>query len=367
VIINKLILTILVVLQLFIIPTPLHAQEDTAETLEATVFNILEEKEITSDFSEEQQLYQQLELLVTKGSLQDKKIIIENGNIPIANLQKYQLGDKVMVYYEKDFDNNDYFYITDYIRRAPLLWLFIIFIGLVAIIAKWRGITSLLGMVASFFVIFKFILPKILSGSDPVLIAIIGSMFIIPITFYLSHGFNKKTTVAIAGTVIALIITGILATIFVNTAKLTGFASEEAGFLQVDKQGVVNIKGLLLAGIIIGVLGVLDDITISQSAIVSQLKKANPKLKAEELYKRAMDVGQDHISSMVNTLILVYTGAALPLLLLFINNPQPFSQLINYEIVADEIIRTLVGSIGLILAVPITTIIAVSTIKNKKT
>ena len=120
------------------------------------------------------------------------------------------------------------------------------------------------------------------------------------------------------------------------------------------------MKGLLLAGIIIGVLGILDDITISQSAIVFQLKKANPQLKQGELFKKAMEIGQDHISSMVNTLVLVYTGAALPLLLLFINNPHPFSEIINYEIIADEIVRTLVGSIGLVLAVPITTIIASS-------
>jgi len=374
--INKLILTIFVVLFSFItIPVSrLYAQGDfqqpieppIEETLEATIVEVLEEKEIVPEYSDEKQLYQKLELLVTKGSLQDKKIIIESGNIPIANLQKYEVGNKVIVSYSENFEGNDVFYITDYVRRSSLLWLFIIFVVLVAIVAKWRGITSLLGMGASFIVIFKFILPRILAGSDPILIAIIGSLFIIPITFYLSHGFNKKTTVAIIGTVIALIITGILAGIFVESAKLTGFASEEAGFLQVAKQGSVNIRGLLLAGIIIGVLGVLDDITVSQSAVVMQLKKANPRLGFEELYKRAMDVGQDHISSMVITLVLVYTGAALPLLLLFIDNPHPFSEVINYEIVADEVVRTLVGSIGLILAVPITTVIAVLSLKNKK-
>ena len=166
------------------------------------------------------------------------------------------------------------------------------------------------------------------------------------------------------GTLIALIITGILSSVFVEAARLTGFASEEAGFLRVARQ-MINIKGLLLAGIIIGVLGILDDITISQSAIVFQLKEANKKLKFNELYKRAMNVGQDHISSMVNTLVLVYAGASLPLLLLFIDNPQPFFEVINYEIIADEIVRTLVGSIGLILAVPITTLIA-ALVSNKK-
>lgn len=324
---NKLILIIFIALLSFIaLPiSPLSAQGDfqqpieppKEETLEATVVEILEEKEIIPEFSEEKQLYQKLELLVTKGSLKDEKIIIESGTIPLTNLQKYQKGTRVIVSYSKDFEGNDFFYITDYVRRDSLLWLFIIFVVLVAVIARWRGMTSLLGMGASFFIIFKFILPKILAGSDPIQIAIIGSLFIIPVTFYLSHGFNKKTTVAVIGTVIALIITGVLAGIFVESAKLTGFASEEAGFLQVAKQGSVNIKGLLLAGIIIGVLGVLDDITVSQSAVVFQLKKANPKLKFEELYKRAMDVGQDHISSMVNTLVLVYTGAALPLLFTF--------------------------------------------------
>jgi uncharacterized membrane protein len=210
----------------------------------------------------------------------------------------------------------------------------------------------------SFLVIFIFILPKISAGANPVGIAILGALMIIPPTFFLSHGLNKKTLVAMGGTLIALIITGILANIFVEAAKLTGFASEEAGFLQVAKGGAINMKGLLLAGIIIGLLGVLDDVTVSQAAIVFQLKEANDRLKFNQLYQRAMRVGQDHIASMINTLILVYAGASLPLLLLFLDNPHPFSEVVNYEIIADEVVRTLVGSIGLILAVPLTTLIA---------
>jgi uncharacterized membrane protein len=345
---------------------PTSEMEHQEETLEAIVEKILEEKQVKPMGSTEMQLYQKLELLVTKGSIKDKKIVIENGNIPVANNLKYKVSDKVIVTFSKDFEGNDYFYITDYIRRDSLVWLFMIFVVVAVVIAKWRGILSLVGMGISFLVIFSFILPKISSGSNPVEIAILGSLIIIPVSFFLSHGFNKKTMVAIAGTLIALIITGILANMFVEAAKLTGFASEEAGFLQVAKQGAINIKGLLLAGIIIGVLGVLDDITISQSAIVFQLKEANEKLKFNELYKRAMNVGQDHISSMVNTLVLVYTGAALPLLLLFIDNPHPFSEIVNYEIIADEIVRTLVGSIGLILAVPITTAIASLIVGGKK-
>jgi len=334
------------------------------ETLEATVNKILEEKQIKPMGASSFQLYQKLGLIVVNGSLKGKQIIIENGNIPIANLQRYNLGDKVVVSFGKDFKGNDNFYISDFVRRDSLIWLFIIFVILTIFIAKWRGLMSLIGMAISFAIIFLYILPNISSGFDPIQVAITGSLFIIPVTFYFSHGFNKKTTVAIIGTIIALIITGLLANLFVNFARLTGFGSEEASFLEVAKQGAINMKGLLLAGIIIGVLGVLDDITISQSAIVFQLKEINNKLKFGELYDRAMSVGQDHISSMVNTLILVYTGAALPLLILFINNPHPFSEVVNYEMIADEIIRTLIGSIGLILSVPITTFIASVTATN---
>ena len=129
-------------------------------------------------------------------------------------------------------------------------------------------------------------------------------------------------------------------------------------FLQVAKQGTLNIQGLLLAGIIIGLLGILDDVTVSQSSVVFELKKTNPSLKIAELYSKAMNVGKDHIASVVNTLVLVYAGAALPLLLLFINNPMPYEQVVNFEIISEEIVRTLVASIGLILSIPLTTLLA---------
>ena len=301
---------------------------------------------------EEDENHQKLEVLITKGSQKGQKMEIEvGGEFQKVGQVKYKEGDEVVV--------SSLGYITDFVRRKPLLWLFITFVVLTIAIGRFWGLTSLLGMGISFLVIFKFILPQILAGRDPILIAILGSLLIIPVTFYLSHGFNKKTTTAIIGTLISLIVAGILAKVFVELTHLTGYASEEAAFLQVMKEETINIRGLLLAGIIIGVLGVLDDITISQAAVVEQLRYANPNLKPGELFKRAMRVGQDHIASMVNTLILVYTGAALPLLLLFVNNPHPFTEVVNYELIAEEIVRTLVGSIALISAVPITTFLAV--------
>ena len=328
------------------------------EILEGKVVEILDSKQVSFDDGETKQLYQKLKIYVTSGSIKDREITVENGSLPSVNVQEYSKGDRVIVSYTKDLEGGEQFFITDYVRRFPMLILFIIFALLVVLIGGWRGGLSLIGMGISFAVIFFMILPRILAGGDPVETAILGSFIIIPVTFFLSHGFNKKTGVAIAGTLISLIIVGVLSVVFVDAVKLTGFASEEAGFLQTMFGSVVNIKGLLLAGIIIGVLGVLDDITISQSAIVFQLRQANKNIKPFEIYKRAMDVGRDHISSMVNTLVLVYAGAAMPLLIIFVNSSHPFSEIINYEIVADEVVRTLVGSIGLVLAVPVTTFIA---------
>ncbi len=328
------------------------------ETLEGRVTLVLEEKQIIPAGAEKPQIYQKLEVFITKGSLKGKRIIIENGTLPVSDLQRYKRGDELVISYSKDAEGKDNFYIRDYVRRKPLLFVFLIFVFMVVLIGRLQGLTSLFGMALSLLVILKFILPEISKGKDPVQTAILGSLMIIPVTFVLSHGFNKKTVVAIVGTLISIVFTGVLTGIFVEFAKLTGFASEEAGFLQAYKGGLINIKGLLLGGIIIGVLGVLDDITISQSAIVEQLKTTNPKLKPGDLYSKAMSVGKDHIASMVNTLVLVYTGAALPLLILFIDSSRSFLEIINLEVVAEEVVRTLVGSIGLILAVPVTTVVA---------
>src|SRR3989344_4013378 len=340
-----------------------NGRSSEEERLEAVVLQTTEEREVETEG--QKQLYQKLEILVTKGTLKGKNIIVENGNISAASVIDFKKGDRIIVSRFKDFENKDVFYITDSVRRTPLYWLFGIFLGLTVLIGGKRGAASILGMVFSFFVIFFFLLLQISQGKDPVFIAILSSIFIVPVNFYSSHGFSRKTTSAVLGTVISLVITGILANFFVEAAKLSGFASEEAGFVEALTPGLVNIKGLLLAGIIVGALGILDDITIAQASVVNQLREAGQKLSSSHLFVRAMDVGRDHIASVVNTLILVYTGAALPLLLLFINNPLPFSEVINYEILAEEIVRTLVASIGLILAVPITTFLAVHLVKKK--
>jgi len=341
-----------------------YAQESSLEAgeeenLEAVVIKVVEEKTIVPPGGEKEQLYQKLLLRVERGSLKGQEIVVENGGEALVHVSRYRLGDRLIVSRSKDFSGHDVFYISDYVRRKPLFILFAIFIVLTIFSARWQGVSSLLGMAFSFFIVFTLILPRILSGSDPVWAAIMGSFLIVPITFYLAHGINKKTTTAVLATFISLFAVGFLARIFVDLSRLSGFASEEVGFLKLGATETINVRGLLLAGIIIGALGVLDDVTISQAAVVDQLGKAKEKMGAKELYRRAMAVGRDHIASMVNTLVLAYTGAALPLLLLFVNNPHPFVEVINYEIVAEEVIRTLVGSIGLVLAVPLTTLLAI--------
>lgn len=326
------------------------------EKLEAVVDREISQKE--EIIFDRKQIVQELELTFTSGSKNKQKIIIKNGDLPSLQQYIYKPGDKVVVTLSKNLDAEDVLYISDYVRRSSLYYLAGIFIVLTILIGGLKGFYSLIGLGFSFAVIFIYILPKILSGASPIQTAIIGSLIVLPVNFLLSHGVNKKTFTALISTFIALCFTGILAVYFVDNAYLSGYVSDEVTFLQVVKQGQLNVQGLLLAGIIISILGILDDVTVSQASSVFELKKASPDLKFLKLYRMSMNIGKDHIASVVNTLVLVYAGASLPLLLLFINNPMPYEQIINYEIIAEEVIKILVTSIGLIAAIPLTTLLA---------
>ena len=349
---------------LLFLPAKIMAQDQaiTGETIEGKIVKISDEK--TIEVMGAKQLYQKLSVTITKGSDFGKTIIIENGNLPLANIIQYRLHDQVTIVKSQDQQGNNIYNINDFIRRDSLLLLFIIFVFTTIFVAQWKGLTAIISMACTFLVIFEFVLPQLANGSNPILISIGASIIIIPITFYLSHGLNMKTTVAIIGSLITLIVIGVLANLFIYICHLSGLSSEDAATLSLYKPGVINMKDLLFAGFVIGALGILDDITVAQAAVITEIKSVMPKIKPWDLYKKGMNVGKDHITSMVNTLILVYTGASLPLLLIFIDNPRPFSEVINYEFIAEEVVRTLVGSIGLVLAVPITTLIAVFIFKK---
>jgi uncharacterized membrane protein len=248
-------------------------------------------------------------------------------------------------------------YFSDYQRRGPLTALAVFFILAVVIFARWRGLFALWGLAISFAVLVRFVLPAILMGKNPVAVAVVGSAAIMFAALYLAHGINARTTTAVLGTVGALFLTGLLAWVFVAGSNLTGMASEESGLLAASLSGV-SLKGLLLGGIIIGSLGVLDDVTVTQASAVWEIHQANPAYGFSRLYAAGLRIGRDHIASTVNTLVMAYAGASLPLLVLFTLSSRNIGDVLSSEIVAQEIVRTLVGSIGLVSAVPITTALA---------
>jgi uncharacterized membrane protein len=330
--------------------------DPSQETVEARVIEVLEEG--TLDQGGVQQPYQKLRLEILSGQRAGRAVTVDYGTQSFgASVVLYRPDDRVQVMRVARADGSDTYFITEPNRWLPLITLLLLFVVVIIAVSRWKGVRSLLGLGVSLYVITQFILPLILAGYPPMLVSIVGAFALLAVTQYLIYGWSMKTHAAVLGILISLIITGVLATIFVDATRLTGFGTEEVGFLQTS--GVpIDPRGLLLAGILIGALGVLDDITISQASSVFELSSANPAFGVRELYRRAMNIGQDHIASTVNTLVLAYVGASLPMLLLFAIYPQPFGQIINREFVTEEVVRTLVGSLGLVVAVPITTVLA---------
>ncbi|MEI6532235.1 MAG: YibE/F family protein [Candidatus Roizmanbacteria bacterium] len=334
------------------------------QTYEATIIDIVQKSKKTNGVLNDSQ---DIKLKLEEGSEKGKNVTTSVMVNPGGKQQEYVKGERVVVQISQMPDGSELIYIVDYVRTTPLFLLLFLFILIVFIIGRWRGLMSIIGMIFSFLIIIQFIIPSIIAGNNPILISLLASTIVLPVTFYISHGFNAKTTISIVGTCIALFLTGILAIIFVYAVKLSGFDSDEAMFLQTIMGEKIDVRNLLLAGIIIGASGVLDDITISQTAIVEKLIDVQKRPSFWQLYNQAMDVGRDHIASLVNTIFLVYVGASLPLFLLFSHANESYMKVINQEIVATEIVRTLVSSIGIISAVPITTLLACIYLKKRST
>jgi uncharacterized membrane protein len=245
----------------------------------------------------------------------------------------------------------------DFERGRPMLVLALAFVAIVLLFARLRGALSLIGLGVSLAIVLLFVVPAILDGEPPLAVAIVGSMAVALLTIPLAHGGGAKSLAAMLGTAASLLLIALLALLFTKAAHLTGFSSEEAAFLQVSGANL-SLEGLLLAGMVIGALGVLDDVTVSQASTVLALRGANPALRFGELFRRALRVGRDHVSATVNTLVLAYVGASLPVLLIFSSADLGLGETLNLELVAKEVVATLVGSIGLIAAVPATTALA---------
>jgi uncharacterized membrane protein len=265
-------------------------------------------------------------------------------------------GDQVALAVS-EVDGQTTYFIADFQRLPTLALLVGLFIAAVLVVGRWRGLRSLLGLGASLLIIVRFVVPAILAGASPPLVALVGALAVMVLTLYLAHGVNEMTTAAIVGTTGALVLTVGLGSWFIEAGAITGFASEDATLARFAVEGL-DLQGLVLAGLIIAALGVLDDVTISQASTVFALHRTDATLPFRALFTRAMTVGRDHIASVVNTLFLAYAGASLALFVLFYTGGLATREIVNSEVLAVEIIKTVVGSIGLVAAVPLTTALA---------
>ena len=270
-------------------------------------------------------------------------------------------GDHVVVVGSGDAGQQDWF-VVDHQRGTGLVVLVIAFgVALVAF-GRWRGLSALVGLGVTFAILVFFVVPAILAGGPPLLVAIVGSGAIMLTVLYITHGTGLATTIALVGTLISLVITGILSALTVGALRLTGVTDEISASVGTN-QGI-NTEGLLLAAIVIGSLGVLDDVTVTQAAIVTELARANPGYGVRRLHLAGMRVGRSHIASVVNTIVLAYAGSSLPLLIIIIANEQGLGGVVTDQVIAQEIVRSVVATLGLIAAVPLTTGLAALTFRR---
>ncbi|MBV8993610.1 MAG: YibE/F family protein [Pseudonocardiales bacterium] len=297
-----------------------------------------------------------LNVLLTDGD--SPGVIIQQVLPDEPSTPHFTAGDDIVLGYTGGNPSEaESYQIQDFQRGGSMLWLVALFAAAVLLLGRWRGLASLLALGFSFLLLAIYLFPAILTGASPVVVGVLAASVIMFGVLYLTHGFSAQTSSAVLGTVFSLALIGVLGTAFSAATRLTGLDDDTAKLIGVLGHGI-DARGLLLAGMVIGALGVLDDVTVTQTSAVWELRRANPELGLRALYTSALRIGRDHISSAVNTLALAYTGAALPVLLIFALSGQGFGTMVTTQDIAQEVVRTLVGSIGLVAAVPITTAIA---------
>lgn len=352
---------LILLFSIFLFPTLAVATDKKIEqNLKGKVTAILEDTE--RSIAGKPSPYQKVEIQLLDKRENNKRIQVTFGeNNPLTKGQKVRVGETVLLTRTSNANNQTYS-ITDKYRLTPLIIVVIFFFLFVSVLAGKKGIGAVLGMFISLGVIVLFIVPQILSGSDPLFISIIGCLGIMVTTIYLAHGISQQTTVAVTATAISLVLTGICGGLFISLMHLAGLGAEDIFTLQQSVGNSINYQGLLLGGIIIGALGALDDVTTTQSATIYTLAKADPKATFETLVKHGLTIGKEHIASLVNTLVLAYAGASIGIFFFLVisqqNHSQPLWVILNSETIVEEVVRTIAGSIGLILAVPLTTVIA---------
>ncbi len=340
-------------------PAPISSQ---SETFEARVIEIVNTRTITREDSSTA-VQQDLRLQGLTGNFKDREMQTRGiSDLDVIDAGVYKQGDRVIVSYDIRADGTSLFTVTDYVRRPYLYLLAALFLISIIAIGRWKGLRAFIGLFITFLVIMLFMIPQILNGANPILISVLGSIVIAIASTYITEGWSRKSHTAIGSIACTLLVALGLSILFTKLTRLTGFAQEETLYLLSLGKGIINFQGLLLAGILIGTLGVLDDAVLSQIEAVAQIREANPLMSKTRIFKMASKIGNSHLGAIVNTLFLTYAGASLPLLLLFkihAAGPIPYAQVLNSEVMATEIIRTLVGSIAIAFALPIATLFAV--------
>ena len=362
----KIMKRIFVTILLLLFAAPVAAQEVNMEFVRAKVQSVEETDRNLPAGRQAGETKQSVMLKLVSGPDKNQNVEIENSVIGNRDDLRIIEGEKVVLQrFTRPDGTVDYFFQEKY-RIPSLIFLLILFFILGALIGGRKGVSSIIGLLVSIAFIVFLIIPLILKGTSPLLVTIIGSLLIACSTIYVAHGINRRTTLALTAVLFTLVFAVILAILAVYFSNLFGLGSEESVFLQFDSTSQINLRGVLLSGIIIGALGVLDDIATTQVAAIDELKRANPKYEFHNLYKSGISIGREHVAAMINTLALAYIGASLPLFLLFyINKDVPAWVTFNSAFLAEEIVRTLVGSAALLLAVPISTWLAAKAFSKK--
>jgi uncharacterized membrane protein len=310
---------------------------------------------------------QEVELKIESGIDAGYSWTLENSVIDGREDMRLSVGQRVVIEKQTKMNGESQYLVRETYRLPQIGWLVVFFLAITILFGGLTGIASILGLAVSVALLVLFVVPQIIAGSNPLLVSLVGAVAIACTSLYLAHGFHFRTSVALGSTLLTLVISVVVAIIFVHVARIFGMGTEEAMYLQMGALEHVDLRGLLLGGIIIGSLGVLDDVTTAQTTAIAEIARANPSLSSRELYERGSVIGREHIASLINTLALAYVGASFPLLLLFKTNSNwPFWVTLNSEFLTEEIVRTLVGSSTLLFAVPIATVFAAYAFRGGK-
>ncbi|CCQ97523.1 YibE/F family protein [[Clostridium] ultunense Esp] len=360
----------IVLLLVVLIPSNVHGEymEPVDTYMERAIVLEVEEGEVIEEVEGILTQVQYVKLEIISGKYKGKIFETENhlsDNIAYDIVVKK--GDKVVVGIEEYDDDLVEVYVSDYARQNYIFYLLGLFVLLIIVIGREKGIKAVITLAITIFMIMKVLLPLMLKGINPIPISVLVSIGVTIITIFLIGGINSKSISAIVGTSSGVIISGLIAYFVGSQVRLTGLSAEEATMLMYIPQGVdFDFRGLLFSGIILGALGAIMDVGMSIASSIEEIHNANENLTKRELFNSGMNVGKDIMGTMTNTLILAYTGSSIPLLLLFMAYETSMIKIINLDIIATEIVRSLSGSIGLVLTIPLTALISTVLIKRDK-